>query len=1743
MENYAELQSQAKTYAQQQLKKYSGPIAAQQIQNMQSMAEFLYQKKECRLAVDLQRKSIQYSRQSNSTAWYFHSLYSACDDNYSEAAKAIYLAYEKETDSAQKIEYLEMMSDYLYSYNRNRVSWSNDLIKLYKQLQVSATDGLTNTEFSQKIKQLSSFQKTSTQLRISPPKIEAYQQQLKICLALNLDDYWSDKEYRFEDYFRFQPKLRASYEKNYGQVCILGADWSQEYNIQVLKGLEVEDKVLRQTRDFSVKTPVRDSSYWFKRSRYLMSNAGISQVPLYAVNTEKVYLSLYHIIEGNLQNQAILSNFQNKLSADDINDIVNSLGNKVWSSDVELNQQLNQSVISQIPLPSEKIQTNGIYVLIAADSKKAMEEAYYYERFASQWIVVSDIGLASYKADDGMTILSHGLNNGQNLADVSLSLLSKNNTTLAESKTDKQGKAFFAREYLSGKDGMQAVSLVGRHPDHGFVYFPLAEAAYDLSDRGVSGRLSPGPMEAFLFTERGIYRPGDSVNMTALLRDRKARAIEGLPLTLKITNPDGIVVREEVIQSQAMGAYSYRLLSSPNGRTGRWKMELFADVKKNSLGEVSFLIEEIIPPRLEVSIQTDFGPITRLLGKDVTIQADYLYGAPGADLNTRLDVDFEIIRQPFANYPDFYFGQTGGPEKNKQLAKQSFNFSREAKTDNVGGAVITVQLPDDLDISNPIQAKLRAEVEDVDGRAMAASKILAVRHLPLYIGLSPQFKERAPEQQAFKFKLITLNEQLEQVKRTGLEWRLTKEKQYFQWFYKADQWAYEKIVEEKPVQEGNITSIGGPLSELEFSLAQGDYRLEVFDQKLKLTSDYRFSVGEQVRSDADSPDVVKLTLDKGAYQSGDVARLSIEAPYSGLADIVIANNKVLDIIQVELSEKNGQVELPVKSEWGTGVYAVLSVYRSTIANFDMANSEKSGKQLAQRAIGVAWLSMDKTPYQLGVEIQAPKKILPRQQLQVPVKVSGVQLGQEVFVTLAAVDSGVLNLTAYESPDPLQFFLGKRKLEVALKDNYSRLIDTISGKPGRLRQGGDSPGHSAAPAKNIKILSRFSGITKIDSRGQAIIPLDIPEFNGRVRLMATAWNRTQLGAASKAMTVADKVVLLPSLPRFLAHGDESTVTVLVQNLNGPEGNYQLQLEGDKKLQLLSASNQRFALKPGQRQVVTFQLQAKQIGNGFLTLKLLGPGNYINQQHLNIGVRGLNLPISQEKLQSLEAGQETFIANQDMLDFYPNSVQKTVTLSSGLNMNVPALLAKLDRYPHGCLEQLSSRLTPLLDLETLSQRWGYHLNESESEKDSELNIRIERTLNEILDKQRYDGSFGLWSAQDNSEYWLTPYVLELLLKAREKNHPVPEFFIKRGMGWLKQFIDNTSYEDKGRFASLAYAHYVLAQVGEGKVEEARYFAKQYASQLPSLLAYAQLLEALDLMGEGQLAEQLLSTVSPLDYQRQIKWRDYGSRLRDMAGFAAIIGHSNSLRLEKYQNALQWITQVLQSSKPQNQDIRYLSTQEQAWLIRLAVTLGDNKTLDIELDGQKLNSQGKSNLALIYDLNDLFRPKTIKNMGQTALWSMVNISGQPIHKSLSSNGFEITKQFYDLNGQIIDTKQVTQGDRLIVVLNGKAKTGEFQRPILVDLLPAGLELENSNLVNSDQLSRLQWIPELTPVNYSEALDDRFIAAFDIIAGKSQQFTLAYPVRAVTKGKYGVPGADIEDMYQPYFRANSDTGLMHIH
>jgi uncharacterized protein YfaS (alpha-2-macroglobulin family) len=1566
---------------------------------------------------------------------------------------------------------------------------------------------------------------------------------LSLCLGFN---QWLSAEKAadipYRDYVRFSPELSSDPQVRDGKLCAAGARFGTAYEARLLPGLPYGSLRLEQGQSARLEPVARKPKLWFREMAYVLPHGNQGLLPINSVNQPQVELRLYRIHERNILSPFVQDQFRRRLDRDALQQLESQVGALIWQGQQGLDTPSNQVSESPLQLPAEQLAQPGLYLLQALDP--ALQGQDYWGEgavSASQWLVVTDIGLTSYLGQGGLWLQARSLSSGKPLANIKLSLKARNNSPLAETLTDEQGMARFDPGLLRGKAGQQAQQVSAYAPQLGFSLLALDRAALDLSDRGVAGRAFPGPLDAYVYIEQGIYRPGAQVNATALLRDAQGAATPPLPLRLRLFNPYGESLLEERLSPSQQGAYLASLNLPSNARTGRWRLALYADAEAAAIGETSFLVEAIAPPRIEARIDAT-GALLPGQPLSARLQADYLYGVPAAGL--RVQAELQLLREshPFADYADYWFGEdragqagarAGALEQAQQLERIEL---AETQTDASGQALLALQLKPGLNLPQPLAGRLQVSVIDLDGRTLKRSLPLAVRHLPRYLGIAKDFGgNRAPAHGQARFRLISLDAQGQPLASPALNWRLIAEHSDYQWYQHNGRWNYDRVIYDNPLAEGQTQAAPSGRISLQVAVEQGDYRLELEDPHSGARSSLRFQAGDFVVAESDTPDAVQLSLDKAEYGADEQARLTLSAPFVGEASLVIASDRLHLQRSFSLGQEPLSLDLPLDAAWGAGAYALVSVYRPA-----------SAEQQAKRAVGVIWLGLSKQPHALQLELDSPQQVRPRQRIELPVRVKGLKPGEQVELTLAAVDEAVLQLTDFPAPDPLAHFFGKRRLGLELRDLYANLIPRPQSRPGQRREGGDDLGLAleAMPIGNIQVLSRFSGLVRLDEQGQGRVALDLPDFNGRLRLMAVAWSQQRLGSASQTLQVSDPLVVSASLPRFLAIGDQAELSLLLDNLSAPAGEYRISLLGDEIIapapdqdQAQDQADLQLHLAQGQRRSLRLPIRAQSLGSGQLQLRLEGPQGYSYQRDLQLGVRGRFFPETRRHHQRLDPGSELLLDGRLLAGLHTTdagqSLSQSLTLSLSANpaVDVLGLLAELDQYPYGCLEQLISRAYPLLYARQLARDWGYRL-------DDLLEQRVQAAIYAILEKQASDGGFALWGgggvqgqASQASELWLSAHALDFLWQAKQTGYQVPQQAFKRGQDWLKQRLGYAG-NDAETLAGQAYGHYALALMGVGRAEDLRYLARQRREALPSPLALGQLGAALALMGDPAGGKELM-TQAMHRMERQLQGEDYGSLLRDRAALIWLLRQSPLPGLDP---ARLWAG--IGASLGANNGSQWLSTQEQAWLVLAASTLQPDQPLRLQInDRPELRQQGPLSLKL--SRAELEQGLRLSNRGDGPLWLALQVRGQPLAQpELANPGFHLQRRWFSPQGEeLAQPGQLEQGQELILLLQGEALSGQAHRLLLVDLLPAGLEAEMASLkVGADQ-GQFPWLPPLSELRYSDALDDRVISALDLRAAdssaKPSRFAVAYRLRAVTPGRYAWPPALVEDMYQPQFRA----------
>jgi uncharacterized protein YfaS (alpha-2-macroglobulin family) len=750
-----------------------------------------------------------------------------------------------------------------------------------------------------------------------------------------------------------------------------------------------------------------------------------------------------------------------------------------------------------------------------------------------------------------------------------------------------------------------------------------------------------------------------------------------------------------------------------------------------------------------------------------------------------------------------------------------------------------------------------------------------------------------------------------------------------------------------------------------------------------------------------------------------------------------------------------------------------------------------------------------------------------------------------------VDVGILNITSYATPDPFASLFGRKAYGADQLDVYGQLIEAGQGRLATLAFGGDAAlaGGGKRPQTSVTIVALQSAPVTLDEQGRGEVSLDIPDFNGELRLMAQAWTDERYGMAEARTLVAAPLVAELAAPRFLAGGDQTTLALDLTNLSGKPQRLDVNLESGGQLNLVqSGAGQAAAIQLADGQRTTLRIPVRAVGGfGQGNLKVTVNGLELPGENLpafsrdwTLGVRPA-YPAQLRQFRAVLKGDAWSLPAGTLDAFEPDGREALLQLSSRPPLNLGEQVRALKAYPYGCAEQTTSGLYPSLyaDGATL-QRLGIE-GESEDKRRRAIEIGVER----LLGMQRYNGSFGLWSADGEEEYWLTAYVTDFLLRARDQGFAVPPEALKKASERLLRYLQERSLVevgysqniDRSRFAVQAYAGYVLARSQQAPLGALRSLWERRADAR-SGLPLVQLAVAFKLMGDAPRADQALELGLRVQRQGRDWLADYGSPLRDQALILALL-EEHDLAKGVREERLFGLSDLLAGE-------RWLSTQERnalflagrgllgkpepAWSARLVA--GDQqRELSDQQPGLKLDG------ALLAE------PLSVTASGGDPLYQQLTLSGYPrVAPRAGGDNLEIRREFLGANGQRVDLDNLDSGELVLVHLAISARE-RVPDALVVDLLPAGLELENQNLAQSaaslDDASGAvkEWQKSMqnAVLKHQEFRDDRYVAALDI--SEYDTTHLLYLARAVTPGTYRVPPPTVESMYRPNWQAIGET------
>jgi uncharacterized protein YfaS (alpha-2-macroglobulin family) len=1494
------------------------------------------------------------------------------------------------------------------------------------------------------------------------------------------------------------------------QLCVEGLKHGERYAITLRAGLpSVVNENLTKSAEFTIYVRDRKPFARFAGKAYVLPKTGQRGIPVLSVNTDAVKIGVYRIGDRNLVD-TLGSDFQRSINSYQIEQLSSEKGAKIWSGELSVEPKLNVEVTTAFPVTQAVGELQpGVYAMTVAPKDAPNDD---YGQLATQWFIVSDLGLTAYSTADGVDAFVHSLASAKGLAGVELRLVARNNEVLANKRTDSGGFVHFDAGLTRGEGGLSPAAIIASGQSD-YAFLNLRSAAFDLTDRGVGGRSAPSSLDAFIYTERGVYRSGETVHITALLRDARAVAVTG-PLTFIVERPDGIEYRRAIIGDQGLGGRSLSLPLNAAAASGTWRVRAFTDPKRPAVGETTFMVEDYVPDRLEFDLASSAPSMSRDGETPVTVDGHYLYGAPAAELTLEGEVTISIAKER-AGFAGYSFGLV-----DEDVSPIRQPLEDLAQTDAQGKASIDITLSELPETTAPLKADIAVRMAEAGGRAVERRLSLPITAAGPMIGIKPNFSGRSlGDGENASFDVVFIAPDNKPVARKALRYELLRVETRYQWYRQQSQWEFEPIKTTSRVANGTLDYSGDAPAKLSMPVQWGRYRLEVSTGEVNgpLTS-LQFDAGFYAESSADTPDLLEIALDKRSYKAGDTMTVSVTARTDGDLTLNVFTDRLA--LSETKSVKAGAVTVPLKvgADWGSGAYVVATLRRPLDA---------PAQRMPGRAIGVQWFAIDRAAHSLALDLQLPSMLRPNGQLNIPVKVTGLAAGEEARIVVAAVDVGILNLTNYKAPAPDDYFLGQRKLSAEIRDLYGQLIDGMQGAAGRIRSGGDIGGGelSGSPPAQAP-LALYSGIVPVGPDGIAQVSFDIPAFAGTVRVMAIGWSKDKVGKASGDVIVRDPVVVTTTLPRFLRTGDSASTQIDIDNVEGPAGEYALKVTSSGPT-AASEDVRKATLAAKQRLHVAIPLNASIAGTMKIGVSLQGPGNLAINRDYTIEVKPATQILARRTVKPVAKGESMTLSDDMFADLLPGTGRASVSVSISTALDAAALLNALDRYPFGCSEQITSRAVALLYVNELAQEARLNLDDA-------VDQRIRNGIASLLARQGANGSFGLWST-GGDDVWLDAYITDFLTRARERKFEVPDTAFKLALDRLRNYVATSPEPKRDGGRNLAYALYVLARNGLAPVGDLRYLADVKLGEVATPIAKAQIAAALAMLGDKGRAEVVysaaLGSIAPkpaLETGRV----DFGSALRDSAALVTLASESGAPRAT--------IDGAVQRIDAARGLTRHTSTQEQAWLVLAA------RALNKETSAIAMTVGGEAHKGALFrslKADQLRTPLTLTNAGEGTVQAVVTVSGAPLTpEPAAAQGFKIERKYYSLDGEPADPSKAKQNDRLAVVLTVTDEKPQFARVMLADYVPAGFEIDNPRLVSSGDANALPWIKDGAAAVHTEFKDDRFAAAFERRADSPAMFTAAYIVRAVTPGKYVLPQAVIEDMYRPDRFGRTATGRAEV-
>jgi uncharacterized protein YfaS (alpha-2-macroglobulin family) len=1504
---------------------------------------------------------------------------------------------------------------------------------------------------------------------------------------------------------------------------------ARDYEVLVRENLLAADgSVLGKELKEKVHTGQLDPAVGFASQGSVLPARESRGLPVVSINVREVDVEFLKVSESNLPK--FFSEYQRggrrgswDLDSDyDEHTPIGELAEPVYVNRFLLGGKPNERLLTYLPIQDIKeLQEPGLYFAVMKRTGKFSGD------FETAFFTVSDIGLHARAYKDKLFVHTASLNSGDAVGGVELRVLDARGEVFLKGQTDANGNAMLNYTLDAGH-----VLTASRSKDVSML--PFNQPALDLSEFSVAGREAAW-FDVFAWSGRDLYRPGETVRVNALLRDNDGKAIKAQPVFLRLKQPDGKVFRETRLQPGAQGYFSFEQAIPVEAPTGRWQVEFRTDpASKDAVQGMTLRIEEFLPERMKLDLDTEQDVLKPGEPFAISATAAYLYGAPADGNRFTAKLAVAVEQHPLEQLPGYFFG-----DPTLSLPKEAKDVI-DTTLDAKGMHQENIVLPVEAKPTSTIAAVVSGSVYETGGRTVNRTLKRVLWPANALVGVRPLFddKDGADANGNARFELVRVDATGKPQPAKGLKVTLVRERRDYHWNYDEDGgWDYD-FTQRFENLEVKTVDIGATAAKVDYPVEWGGYRLEVFDPATGLTTRYPFNAGwswdDENRGLDARPDKVKLALDKTGYKVGDTLKVTVTPPHAGKGVLMVESDRMLYVQEID-AKPGSTFEIPVTKDWERhDVYVTALVFRG---------GSVPSKITPARAVGVVHVPMDRKARRVAVGLAAPKQMRPEQDMSVTVSVPELA-GKQAHVTVSAVDVGILNITRFPVPDANAQFFAQRRLGVDAYDIYGRVIESFEGGSAKIRFGGDMAlaalPQAKRPTSRVQTVDLFAGPVQLDAKGNARVKLKVPDFNGTLRVSALVYSDDRYGNADREALVRAPIVAEASLPRVLAPGDKSTVTLDVQNFTGKPGEFKVRVDGIGPLSIAQATRSA-KLDVDAKTTLSFPLVA---GDGHTTAQVrvrVDGGGFKVDRKYDLPVRAAWPSVLRSQTRVLDPLAPIELGSSFAEGLMPSSVNVRMTVSALPPIPFASALKGLLEYPYGCAEQTTSKGYAALELDDATAKLlGVPGLEAKKRRE-----RMEGAFGRLASMQVSSGHFSMWGDDSYVSPGLTPYIVEFLLDAKEAGFAVPDNVLQKALSRLSEDLLSGGAQFYGadrrehlKFANQAYAGYVLSRVNRAPLGTLRALYDNERGNSLTGLPLVHLGIALSQQGDKNRGRKAIDQGFAMKGGRPEFLGDYGTKLRDDALMIALV-HERKLSKPEYDTRAISLGRELDARR--NTGWMYLSTQEQVALARLGKALMANqaKTVSGEFSvGDSVDAIAATKLfGRSFDYAALASGVRFSPEGQPPLFASMEVAGIPrTPPAFDNRQIGIERKYYTTDGTEWKGGTLKEGEALIVRVS---ITPDISIPdaLFTDLLPAGLEIENFNLGDAKQ-----WADVVVDgigisdrsgsadIKHEEFRDDRYVAALKLDRGQAAK--VFYLVRAVTPGVYSVPPPLVEDMYRPDIR-----------